>query len=153
MELVAYVRSNPGCQASDIRCQRVLLCCSSSCSISRIISPRTERKKPIGNETVVKCVPEGRGGEIVRLLKNSGALERELIPHADVFDFFTFARKPLVWHRAAHVSPLTSREAELQYLSGGEAMLLLRDLVRRKVLRDHAVPSTAKVSPTAFFHK
>ncbi|CAN0309802.1 unnamed protein product [Pylaiella littoralis] len=35
------------------------------------------------------------------------------------------------------------REAELQYLSGGEAMLLLRDLVRRKVLRDHAVPSTA----------
>lgn len=41
----------------------------------------------------------------------------------------------------------TLREAELSFLTIGETMLLLRDLVRRKVLRDHFVPDTTAVSP------
>ncbi|CAM9402874.1 unnamed protein product [Ectocarpus sp. 4 AP-2014] len=38
------------------------------------------------------------------------------------------------------------REAELSFLTVGETMLLLRDLVRRKVLRDHFVPDTTAVA-------
>ncbi|CAB1103033.1 unnamed protein product [Ectocarpus sp. CCAP 1310/34] len=38
------------------------------------------------------------------------------------------------------------REAELSFLTIGETMLLLRDLVRRKVLRDHFVPDTTAVA-------
>lgn len=41
--------------------------------------------------------------------------------------------------------PRTLREVEFPFLTGGETMLLLRDLVRRKVLREHAVPDTSKV--------
>lgn len=36
--------------------------------------------------------------------------------------------------------------AEFSFLSGGETMLLLRDLVRRKVLREDVVPDTSAVS-------
>eukprot|EP00903_Cladosiphon_okamuranus_P009842 g9353.t1 len=35
------------------------------------------------------------------------------------------------------------REVELSFLTGGETMLLLRDLVRRKVLREHTVPDAS----------
>lgn len=41
------------------------------------------------------------------------------------------------------------RDAEFQFLTGGEIVLLLRDLVRREVLREHAVPDTARVSRLA----
>lgn len=38
------------------------------------------------------------------------------------------------------------RQAELPFLTEGETILLLRDLVRRKVLREQIVPDVSTVS-------
>lgn len=82
---------------------------------------------------------------------------RALTPDFHALVFYLFISPILVlllvFHRAACFSSVTCREAELQFLSGGEAMLLLRDLVRRNVLRDHAVPDTATVSPLTFLYR
>lgn len=49
-----------------------------------------------------------------------------------------------------HSGLRSHREAMFPFLSGGESILLLRDLVRRKVLREHAVADTSAVSRESF---
>lgn len=41
------------------------------------------------------------------------------------------------------------RSGGIPFLTGGETLLVLRDLARRKVLHEHTVPDTAVVSPCA----